>query len=164
MRELESVLDQLDATSIVITTNNPLRFDGGLKVERPEDPGIALYFTRHGREVCIPCDKYWTTYGNLRAIGLTLEYIRRMERYGTSQMVDAAFRGFTALPASIEMGPGQMRTWHEVLEVSPSAGSEVIRAAYRKLSGMYHPDNRETGDNGKFLEVQKAYKESEAKQ
>jgi hypothetical protein len=164
--ELERAISSLQLSNVVITTNQRLRFDGGLSTARdatPLDPGIAAYFTRNGNEVCIPCDKYTSILGNLRAIGLTLEYMRRMERYGTSQMVDAAFRGFTALPESIQLaGPATARAWHEVLQVAPSAGEEVIRAAYRKLAGMYHPDNPQTGDHTKFLEIQRAYDESGA--
>jgi hypothetical protein len=162
INDLESVLDALDATNPVVSTNHPLRLDGGLRTAQgmtPDDTGVALYFTRHGKEVCIPCDKFTTVFGNLRAIGLTLEYIRRMERYGTSEMVDAAFRGFTALPESIIMGPGQSRAWHEVLQVASDADLSIIRAAYRNLSARYHPDNKDTGDEAKFAEVQRAYNE-----
>lgn len=165
MTDLEKVLDALECINPVITTNQPLRLDGGLRTAQgtaPEDTGVALYFTRHNEELCIPCDKFTTTYANLRAIGLTLEYIRRMERYGTSEMVNAAFRGFKALPESIIMGPGQSQAWYEVLQVSQDADAEIVRAAWRRLIARYHPDNQETGSPLKFDQVQKAYKESGA--
>jgi hypothetical protein len=164
INELQRVLDGLHCTNIVISSNMKARIDGMPNVQARNnvlDAGVALYFSRNNAEVCIPCDKFNTVDGNLRAIGLTLEYIRRMEKYGTSQMVDAAFRGFTALPASIPMGPPS-RPWHEVLEVLPTSPHPVIRAAYRTLSGKYHPDNGETGNSAKFAEVQRAYKESGA--
>lgn len=163
MRDLEKVLDSLGCTNIVITTNQPLRLDGGLRTAAeatPGDTGVALYFMRASEELCIPCDKFTTVYANLRAIGLTLEYIRRMERYGTSEMVNAAFRGFKALPEAIIMGPGQARAWHEVLQVSPDASPEVIRAAYRGLAKSAHPD--QGGEPGEFEVLQKALKESGA--
>jgi hypothetical protein len=163
INDLESVMDRLECTNVVITTNHPVRLDGGLRTARdivPDDTGVALYFTRRGEELCIPCDKFMTTYANLRAIGLTLEYIRRMESYGTSEMVNAVFRGFKALPESIIMGPGQSRAWYEVLQVSDMADPEIIRSAWRRLIARYHPDNQATGDPVKFDEVQKAYKES----
>lgn len=163
MNDLERVLDQLDCVNPVITTNQPLRLDGGLRTAQgttPEDTGVALYFTRNGEELCIPCDKFTTTYANLRAIGLTLEYIRRMERYGTSEMVNAAFRGFKALPESIVMGAGTALAWWEVLGVNQTAPEEVITGAYRGLIKKYHPDNPDTGNSVKFEQVQKAYREA----
>lgn len=33
-----------------------------------------------------------------------------------------------------------MMTYYEILEVSPNAGYEVIRAAYKTLMQRYHPD------------------------
>lgn len=163
-RELERALDELGATNVVVTTDQRVKFDGGLSTAKdatPADPGVAIYFTRQGREVCIPCDRYKTVIGNVRAIGLTLEYMRRMARYGTSEILDAAFRGFTALPESIQLGaPSTPRAWHEVLQLSPNADEDIIRASYRKLSSKYHPDNKDTGDAVLFDEVQKAYKEA----
>ncbi|MEO2015141.1 MAG: J domain-containing protein, partial [Fuerstiella sp.] len=47
--------------------------------------------------------------------------------------------------------------YYEILEVSPDASSEVIRAAYRSLSGKYHPD-KDTSPEGrqKFQQIQEA--------
>lgn len=166
MNDLEKVLDALEATNVVITTNQPLRIDGGLRTAAgttPQDTGVAVYFTRHGKEVCIPCDKFTTVYANLRAVGLTLEYIRRMERYGTSEMVDAAFRGFTALPESIIIPPAPdrvKRPWWVVLGVDRNADPREIKQAYRRAQAVTHPDAG--GSEWDFQEVQHAYEEWKA--
>jgi len=34
----------------------------------------------------------------------------------------------------------QLKPWHEVLEVTPRAGPEEIKAAYRRMMSLYHPD------------------------
>jgi DnaJ-domain-containing protein 1 len=34
--------------------------------------------------------------------------------------------------------------WHEVLQLSPRARAEEIKAAYRRLMSQYHPDKVET--------------------
>ena len=49
------------------------------------------------------------------------------------------------------------RDFYEVLGVTKSASKDEIKSAYRKLAKKYHPDNKETGDEAKFKEVQEAY-------
>lgn len=45
---------------------------------------------------------------------------------------------------------------HEVLGVSVDAPLHVVRAAYKRLAQVYHPD-KPTGDAAKFNAVQAAY-------
>ena len=33
--------------------------------------GAAIYFTREGKDLCVPCDSYLDLPANIRAIGLT---------------------------------------------------------------------------------------------
>ena len=49
------------------------------------------------------------------------------------------------------------RDYYEVLGVNKNASKDEIKSAYRKLAKQYHPDNKETGDENKFKEVQEAY-------
>ena len=49
------------------------------------------------------------------------------------------------------------RDYYEVLGVAKTASKDEIKSAYRKLAKKYHPDNKETGDEAKFKEVQEAY-------
>jgi len=50
-----------------------------------------------------------------------------------------------------------MRDYYDVLGVSPDAGADEIKRAYRQLAGRYHPDI--TGDErgAAYLEVSRAY-------
>ncbi len=52
-----------------------------------------------------------------------------------------------------------MRSYYAgVLGVSPQAGSAEVKAAYRRLAKLYHPDlNKEPGARERFLEIRKAY-------
>ncbi len=51
----------------------------------------------------------------------------------------------------------EKRDFYEVLGINKSASKDEIKSAYRKLVRKYHPDNKETGDEAKFKEVQEAY-------
>lgn len=150
----------LGATNIVISTDIPLRRDGLPYSGRraPEDQGVAVYFTLNGNQQCIPCDKWRTIAENMRAIEKTIEALRGLERWGAKEMVNAAFRGFKALPESIIMGEHTARAWWEVLEVSQEASPDVIRAAYKSLLHTRHPDKG--GSQWEFEELQKAYREA----
>ncbi|MDR1697757.1 MAG: molecular chaperone DnaJ [Erysipelotrichaceae bacterium] len=49
------------------------------------------------------------------------------------------------------------KDFYEVLGVKKTASNDEIKMAYRKLARQYHPDNKETGSEAKFKEVQEAY-------
>ena len=51
----------------------------------------------------------------------------------------------------------EKRDYYEVLGVNKNASKDDIKSAYRKLAKKYHPDNKETGDEVKFKEIQEAY-------
>ena len=52
----------------------------------------------------------------------------------------------------------QSPEYYNILEISPDASAEVIRAAYRSLSKKYHPDNSpDSGEVRYFKRVQEAW-------
>lgn len=131
--EMIEELQRLGATNIILSTDQPLRKDGWPRADRTwRDPGIAVYFKRKGQDVVLACDQYHQPHDNMRAIGKTVEAMRGIERWGASDMLDRAFRGFEALPA-----PEQ---WWQVLGVPQSASATDIDAAYRALAFEAHPD------------------------
>jgi hypothetical protein len=161
-RNLEFQLDLMDATNVVVTTNSELRRDGRPYAnQRISDTGIAVYFTRKGREQAIACDKWDSIRDNLHALAKTIEALRGVERWGTGEIVDAAFAGFTAIPASASAGlpVRPKRPWHEVLGVSPDAPREVIEAAGKAMQRKTHPDAG--GSELEFNEVQEAIQEAQ---
>lgn len=153
-------LGLLGATNIIISSNLKLRQDGYpySNQRQPEDVGIAVYFILNGEEQCIPCDKWSKIEDNLRAIVKTVEALRGIERWGAKEMVNAAFRGFKALPETIIMGEHTSRAWWEVLQVSQTADFDVIQAAYKRLLHKVHPDKG--GSDYAFQELQNAMKQA----
>ncbi len=137
-----------------------MNVDGTYRAKQrvPEDRGVAVYFKLNGDEQCFPCDRWSQVEDNLHAVALSIAALRGLERWGAKEMVNAAFRGFKALPSSTIVTPYQARLWYDVLEVQPSASAEVIKAAYRQKLLKHHPDHG--GQVSAFNEVQKAYKEA----
>ena len=91
---------------IVISTNIALRRDGlPLASQRqPDDPGVAVYFLYKKRQMSFACDRWEKIEHNMQAIAKTIEALRGIARWGTGDMLEAAFTGFTALPAPTAAG------------------------------------------------------------
>lgn len=47
--------------------------------------------------------------------------------------------------------------YYELLQISPNAEPETIHRVYRLLAQRYHPDNLQSGDEGRFRELVQAY-------
>ncbi len=53
--------------------------------------------------------------------------------------------------------PEEFVDYYELMQISPRAELPTVQRVYRMLAARYHPDNPETGDETKFVELQKAY-------
>lgn len=128
---------RLGGRNLVISTNVPLRQDGlpYASYRKIEDEGVAVYFTLDGEQMSFACDRWDRVEHNMHAIVKTIDALRGIARWGTGDMMKAAFTGFTALPS-----PTTQRTWREVLGVAPDADMALVRAAYRLLASRHHPD------------------------
>jgi hypothetical protein len=109
-----------------------------LGVNKPSDPGVAVWFKWDGMSVCIPVDRYSKPEANLQAIHHIIEARRVELRHGTLQLVKASFSGFKALPSP----PGQApkKPWWEVLQIRPDSDRATIEESYRILAKKAHPD------------------------
>lgn len=137
---------------LIISSNLVLKLDGLPKSgqRQPADKGVAVYFEYKNKPVSFACDKWNSVEDNVWAIALTLEAMRKIERSGSSELLDRAFRGFDALPAPAGSN------WWEVLQLSsPNADLDEIKAAYRILVKLHHPDIG--GDREQFERIQAAY-------
>jgi len=145
----------LSGRNIVLSTNVPVRRDGlpYASAREPDDPGVAVYFDLNGEQRCIPCDKWDLVRDNLRAVEKTIGALRGLDRWGAKEMVDAAFRGFAALPP-----PGGH--WTEVLGVAHDATPDQIKSSYREKAKVLHPDAG--GSVDQFQALQDAFKRASA--
>ncbi|MCK4705580.1 MAG: DnaJ domain-containing protein [Gammaproteobacteria bacterium] len=134
--------------NIIISSNVTL---GELK---PSDSGVAIYFSWNGISTCIAVDRYKKVEDNLQAIHHCIEAERVKLRHGGINLVQAAFRGYAALPP----GTGSGKNWWSVLSVAKNGQHETIESEYNRLRSLYHPD-KSTGDAAKFDEVQKAWEQ-----
>lgn len=130
----------LRGRGLVLSTNVELRRDGLPYANRrqPVDPGVAAYWlTRDNEWRVVACDRWKRVWENMRAIGLTLEALRGLERWGASGVLERAFQGFAALPARVEQ-----RAWWAVLGFDDPTGitPATAREAYRRLARELHPD------------------------
>lgn len=137
---------------LVLSTNIALRKDGlPLANQRtPEDPGVAVYFLYKKRQMSFACDRWLKVEHNMQAIAKTIEALRGIARWGTGDMLEAAFTGFQALPA-----PGAAQEWWEVLGVSRTSSADEIKAAYRRLASIHHPDRG--GSAERMAAINQAY-------
>ena len=115
--------------SVIISSNY------SLGVERPTDPGVSVWFTWDGLQVCIPIDRYQTIASNLQAIHHVIEARRVELRHGTLALVRATFTGFKALPPA-----SGSQHWTTVLDLPPGASRDEIDRAYREKAKTAHPD------------------------
>lgn len=149
---------RLGGKDIVISTNIPYRKDGlpYANYKTPEDKGVAVYFNLKGKSQVFACDKWKRIEDNMQAIRKTIEAIRGIERWGSSEMMSRAYMGFIALPEASNESAVPM--WWEVLGVNRYASIAEIENAYRVAAKKTHPDTG--GSHDEFVKVTKAREEA----
>lgn len=133
--------------SLVISSNY------SLGDERPDDPGVAVYFQWEGLHVCIPVDRYTTLADNLQAIHHIIEARRVELRHGSLQLIRATFTGFTALPP-----PNAAYSWRMILDLGREATLADAERQYRDKARKAHPDNG--GSHGDMARLNQAISEA----
>lgn len=155
---LRKEIERLGGRNLIVSSNVMVRNDGLLYSDmsgaKLPDPGVAIYFKYKGNDVVMCCDQYSRPWENVYALGKGIEALRGMERWGVSEFMDRAFTGFKALP---ETTGGIAISWWNILEVPADADEYSIKSAYQRLAKKYHPDNQETGNGEKFIQVKSAY-------
>lgn len=144
---------KLGGTKVVLSSNLKIRNDGIPYSQQPklDDPGIAIYFNLKARPMCSACDSFYTEAKNIWAIKLTIEALRGIERWGSSDMMEQAFTGFAALP---QTSSAERKAWWEVLDIPRNSSLSLVNARYRDLAQVRHPSTG--GTDQEWLELQEA--------
>jgi hypothetical protein len=140
---LRNEVRRMGGSSVVISTNIPLKADGTMRMDRePVDSGVAVYFTRNGKQVVFACDKYDLARENVYAIARTIEAMRSIERWGASEMMERAFSGFKALPETASEGED---CW-KVLMLPPMSDARLVKLAHRDIIRNLHATGASSED------------------
>lgn len=138
---------------VILSTNIQVRLDGlpYSNQREPSDPGVAIYFKRHGKNQAMATDTYTRVADNLAALAATLEAMRAIERHGGAQLLERAFLGFTALP--------EPKNWRDVLNMAGSSSLELAKKHYQELAMIHHPDR---GGNAEAMaEINRAWSDAQ---
>jgi hypothetical protein len=143
----------MKGSNVIISTNIPVKRDGHLYATgKPvdNDYGVAVYFTWKNDQVVLACDQYNSIWENLRAIQNSIEAMRKLEKWGCSDILSRAFSGFKTLSEA------KTDHWTSILSLHHSATVSEIKIRYRDLAKKYHPD-AVGGDQEMFVRIHKAY-------
>ncbi len=148
---LEYELGKLRARDVVIQIEDPegikgIRNDGSIRIVSTKFyrnlSGIVLSFESPKGNISMPCDRYDYWQDNLRAIALSLEALRAVDRYGVTKG-NEQYRGWAKLEA-----PSNGMDRSKALEVIasilgvPREAVNTNPAAFIKEARIrYHPDS-----------------------
>lgn len=150
--QLRNTMNKIDATS--------------LKISMDEFTGeVEVIFDRDGKRYTKKCSKWENSLDNLRAIGLSIEYLyRAVEIYGIESqeefnaLFNSTFIGIEATPDDSVFKLGNETNWWDILGVSREATKEDIKNGYKSMVRIHHPDAG--GNPEQFQKVRKAYEEA----
>jgi hypothetical protein len=161
---LEREMRHLSAQNVVIQagfTREQVRNDGWPRSgARPSHPAVVVSFRSRGKDLSFPCSTYRSHEDNLRAIALSLEALRGVNRYGVTQN-EEQYKGWAQLPPPT---PAQkmsrfdacifLQSNSDVDAGSIGAFSKSRDEAYRQAARRLHPDAG--GNHEQFVRLQEA--------
>ncbi|MDJ0006490.1 molecular chaperone DnaJ [Gordonia alkanivorans] len=126
------------------------RIDGMPRANaRPDHPGVILAIESTKGPLSFPCDRFLTWQDNLRAIALSLEALRKIDRYGITPNAEQ-YTGWKQLPGGTATSASAFTAVDAemlILAVADLPIGDVVTLdeAYRKARRNAHPD-RNHGD------------------
>lgn len=165
---LEAELGRLDAVEPVVLEAgykaHEIRLDGLPRAgAKPMDPAVIVSFNSRVGPLRYGCDTFWSHDANLRAVALTLEHLRAVDRYGVTRRGEQ-YQGWAALPPSGEgeMGRQEAETFIRHHGSPAPDDDDYIRDLrkiplarfYRRAAKRMHPDVG--GDPVEWLKLDRA--------
>lgn len=164
LQELREELGRLKVDEARITLDLALRRADDLPLasaREPQDPGVAVYYTRRGRDHVLACDQFLAVGDNVAAIARTIGAQRGIVRWGCLSLDEAIAGSRLALPGEVSTA----RPWREVLggawpaELERAELLALAKARHRRLMADHHPDLG--GDHAVAAELNAAIAEAE---
>lgn len=173
-RELVAISARHAVIQMAITAGD-IRRDGFPRATaRPSHPGIIVSFElqTHQNNVwttqatSMPCDTFHNWQDNLRGIALSLEALRKIDRYGVTQTGEQ-YRGFAALPpatntdferdfaSELEAAVWLNGVVKMEMDVDLMGNKSARKKAYQIAARILHPDSKD-GNAAGFRLLQKA--------
>lgn len=176
---LEEELKKLRAKNILIQawfTMQQLRNDGWPYANAvPSGPGVVLSFDTSKGSLSFPCDTYLTYDDNLRAIGLALQALRAVDRYGVTKQGEQ-YRGWKRIapPSDNPFGTKEDAAKYVLTQTFGQNGWPAVEVGamiedagmrdrrYKIAAAQIHPD-KPNGSHELFVRLQAAMKMLEGK-
>lgn len=160
---LNDELSHLEAKGVVLLmalSPEDIRLDGRPRsTAKPDHPGVVLSLTGKFGPVMIPCDTFYDWQDNLRAIALSLESLRALNRYGVAT-TGQQYRGWQALPApddASRWGVEQAKRFVESIVGNVTWREPYQSNAIKDALVKTHPD-KPNGSPEKFKRVEQCRK------
>lgn len=161
---LDRELHYLGASNVVIECYmrpDDIRLDGQPRSgARAYRPGIILSFNSDNGPMRFPCDTFDDWKDNVRAIVLTLESFRRIDRYGVTKRGEQ-YTHWGSLPPPSEVGTASDMSRADAIGFLQEYGGangnllnslDALKEAYRRAALKLHPD-RPDGDEKLFVRL-----------
>ncbi len=157
---LERELHHLRAKDILIQAyfeRRDIRNDGWPRSSaRPSEPGVIVTFSVKTGTMSFPCDRFDGWEDNLRAIALSLEALRQVDRYGVTRN-NEQYRGFAQLQEAAHGRASAIDFFTRLTGWDRQQVQADPQGAYRLACRAVHPDVR-GGSHEKFTEMQGQWK------
>lgn len=120
------------------------RIDGYPRAQaKAAHPGVILSLDSNVGPLSWPCDSFDSWQDNIRGIALSMEALRKVDRYGVTKRGEQ-YTGWQQLPAGGAVAPSTAEAEMIILSYAdlPIGEPTTLEAAYRKARANTHPDRR----------------------
>lgn len=143
LKLLTKELDHIRAQNVVIQLSLPeseFKLNGEPRYNAcPDHPGIIVSFKNKFGNFSYPCDTYIDWKDNLRAIALSLEALRKIDRYGVTKRGEQ-YTGWLKLPDAQQEAAEYLAKGTHYSPAAVKSDPELRKRIYRDKAKLCHPD------------------------